>query len=282
MGEELETVIFKTFDIPPMPTVAMKIVNAADDRKMSAQDLAELINADPGLVTKTLRIANSSLFAPVGRIDSLSQAVVALGFRTVKNLAIAASARILSRTPGQIENELWRHSIGAAVAASCIAKRTKKVSSDEAFTAGLLHDVGKFILHTHNLERYKEVLKLRRERGMTSVGAEFEVFGFDHTAVGAAVLRRWNLPEGLAAAVRFHENISILRHARPEILAFSATASLGNRITYALKLGVDIPYADSGDTQEAAVSVLGMTPKELLAVMEETKSLYEEELQVFS
>ncbi|HHN46679.1 MAG TPA: HDOD domain-containing protein [Planctomycetes bacterium] len=281
MGDDLEAVIFRTFDIPPMPAVATKIMRAAEDHRVSAADLAELIKADPGLVAKTLRIANSALFSPTNPIESLQQAVVALGFKTVKNLAIAASARILNRTPGDIEQALWRHCIGTGVAASCIASKYRRISSDEAFTAGLLHDVGKFILHTHDAERYRKVLELRRERGMTSVGAEFEVFGFDHTAVGAAVLRRWKLPETLAGAVRFHQNISILRAAKQEILALAAIVNLANRITYTLKLGVDIPYLDAGDTQEAAVGILSLKPPDLLGVISDTKELYEEELKVF-
>jgi len=282
MGEELEAIIFKTFDIPPMPEVATKIVRAADNVKVSANELAEIINSDPGLVTKTLRIANSALFSPTKKIDSLQQAVVALGFKTVKNLAIAASARILSRTPGPIEAALWQHSIGAAVAGGCIAARDKRVSGDEAFTAGLLHDVGKFILHTHNQDKFKKALELRKKRGMTSVAAEFEAYGFDHTAVGAAVLRRWNLPEALVGAVRFHENISILRSAKDEVLRLAAATNLANRVTYTLKLGVDIPYEDTGDTQEAAVKILGLSPKDLLWIVEDTKRLYDDELKALS
>ena len=282
MGEDLEAIIFKTFDIPPMPAVATKIIRAADNVNVSANELAEVINSDPGLVTKTLRIANSALFSPTKKIESLQQAVVALGFKTVKNLAIAASARILSRTPGPVEAALWQHSVGAGVAGSCIAMRNKRMSADEAFTAGLLHDVGKFILNTHSPEKFKKALELRKKRGMTSVAAEFEAYGFDHTAVGAAVLRRWNLSESLAGAVRFHENISILRSAKDEVLRLAATTNLANRITYTLKLGVDLPYKDAGDTQEATVKILGLSPKDLLAVIEDTKKLYDDELKAFS
>ncbi|MBN1808548.1 MAG: HDOD domain-containing protein [Planctomycetes bacterium] len=282
MGEELEAVIFRVFDIPPMPAVALRIIDTADNKEASAADLAELINADPGLVTKTLRIANSSLFSTANEIESLHQAVVTLGFKTVKNLAIAASTRILSRTPGKVEEDLWRHCVGTAVAASCVALKSRRISADEAFTAGLLHDVGKFILHTHDPERYEQVLQLRRESGMSSVAAEFEMFGFDHTAIGAAVLRRWSLPEDLAGAVRFHENISILRAAKPQVLNLTAATNLGNRIAYTLKLGVDVPYADTGDTQQAAVSILALQPEDVLDVIDDTKSMYEEEIKIFS
>ena len=281
MGEDLEAVIFRVFDIPPMPPVAARVVRAAEDESKSASDLAEIISTDPGLVAKILRIANSSLFARAEKAESLQQAIVALGFKTVKNLAIAASARTLGRRPGPVEDDLWRHSVGVAVTASCIAMECRRLTADEAFTAGILHDVGKFILHQHDAERYEEVLRLRRERHMTSVAAEFEVFGFDHAAVGAAVLRRWGLPDTLAGAVRFHQNIMVLRQARQEILTLAACTNLANRIAYTLKFGVDLPYVDSGDTQEAAVKVLGMNPEGLLKVVQDARDLYEQELAAF-
>ena len=281
MGEDLEAVIFRTFDIPPMPPVAARIVRAAEDSSKSASDMAELISADPGMVAKILRVANSALFARSSKVDTLQQAVVALGFKTVKNLAIAASARTVGRHPGTVEDDLWRHSVGAAVTASCIAGESGSMSADEAFTAGILHDIGKFVLHQHDAERFEKVLELRRERQMTSVAAEFEIFGFDHTAVGAAVLRRWGLPDELAGAVRFHQNISVLKQARPEVLTLAACANLANRISYTLKFGVEFPYTDSGDTQEAAVNVLGMTPEGMLKVVQEAGNLYQQELAAF-
>lgn len=281
MGEELEAVIFKTFDIPPMPPVAAQVIQAADDSSKSAGDLAELISADPGMVAKILRVANSALFARASEIESLQQAVVALGFKTVRNLAIAASARTIGRRPGEIEDNLWRHSVGAAVVASCIAMNCRKMSVDEAFTIGILHDVGKFILHQHDPKRFGKVLELRRKRQMTSVAAEFEVFGFDHTAIGAAILRRWGLPDALAGAVRFHQNVSVLKQARAEILQPAACANLANRVAYTLKFGVDFPYVDSGDTQEAAVNILEMTPEGMLKVVQAARDLFEKELTAF-
>lgn len=282
MGDDIEALVFKTFDIPPMPEVATRVVKAAANEKMSASEMAEIISADPGLTAKTLRIANSALFAPTTEVESLQQAVVALGFKTVKNLAIAASSRILHQHPGPVQDALWKHSVSVAVSSSCIGERHPGISNDEAFTAGILHDVGKFILHNHDPESFEEAQELRWENGISSVDAEFEIFGFDHTAVGTAVLRRWGLPEILIAAVRFHQNVSVLKNAKPEIRRLAACVNLGNRISYTLKHGVDVPYVNAGDTQEAVVGVLELDPQGLLDVIDQTRNLYEQELAAFA
>lgn len=282
MGEDLEAIIFKTFDIPPMPPVAAQVVRAAGDPGTSAADLVEVMSADPGLVAKVLRIANSALFAYSHKVESLQQAVVVLGFKAVRNLAVAASARSLSRRPGAVEDALWRHSVGAAIAATTLAAASGRLVPDEAFTAGILHDIGKFILHQHDAGHYEAAVRLRKDRDMSSVAAEFEVFGFDHAAVGATVLRRWGLPDALVGAVRFHQNVSILQRAKAEVRMLAACVNLADRICYTLKLGTDLPYAETGDTQAAAGRILGLTPEKLLNVVQQTQELYEQELAAFS
>lgn len=197
-------------DLPALPDVAVRVMRAADDSKSSITDVAKAISADQALTARVLRLANSSFYGAIRTISTVSDAVVMLGLKTVRNLALAASCQdILSgETAGYRmgRGELWRHSICCAITAQNLSKRIKYPVAEEAFVAGLLHDVGKVLISLHMRSQFNAVLHTVVKKRIPFVDAERMIIGFDHSEIGARMLEKWNLPESLVQAVRYHHN----------------------------------------------------------------------------
>jgi len=277
--ESLEELVLNTLDIPPMPAVAVKVSRAIRDPDASSNDIARIIGEDPGITIKVLRVANSSLYA--NSAESLPQAVIALGFKAVLNLILADATKNIHRSSGTIEDYLWKHSIGSAVAANYVAKYAGLSTVDEAFTVGLLHDVGKIILNNYDTKKFSQTISMRNSKNISSCEAEFEIFGFDHTAVGGAVLKRWDLSDGLVGAVRFHHRLNFVQKAPLPVKKLAYVSNLANRITYVLQLNNDVKHSDRNNLNET-VRVLELTSDKIMAITHDTKENFEEEFHAFS
>ena len=204
----LDALVRQVRDLPALPAAVLRVMQIADDPKASAPDVARALTSDQALAARVLKLANSAFYGASRRISTVSEAVVILGLRTTRNLAMATSceemmAREVSGYAMQ-RGALWRHSLACGSAAQALAKRAHIRGVEEAFVAGLLHDIGKVILSTYQREKFALVLRRTLERGIPYSEAEQEIFGFDHAEAGARLLERWNLPSSLVSAVRFH------------------------------------------------------------------------------
>ena len=190
-----------------LPEIVMRLNQIIDDPGHSAADLGHLIELDPALSARLLRIVNSPLYALNRRVDSVSRAVAIVGEGDVRNLAIATSvASVFTNVKSKIldVDMFWRHSVYSAVVARLIAEQQHLGHRESYFLAGLLHDIGSLLIHNKLPEMAREAL-LRARHHQTSVHqAEHEVLGFDHAAVGAALLRHWRLPDNVITAVAHH------------------------------------------------------------------------------
>ena len=195
-------------DLPALPDVALQVMKAADDDRSNVSEIARIISRDQSLTTRVLRLANSSHYGAIRTISTVSDAVVLLGLRTVRNLAMAASCQELlaAELSGYYlgRGDLWRHSYCAALVAQSLSARVKYPVAEEAFVAGLLHDAGKVLLSVHLRAKFNQVVYAANKRRVPFIDAEREVLGFDHAQVGARMLEKWNLPVSLVHAVRYH------------------------------------------------------------------------------
>jgi putative nucleotidyltransferase with HDIG domain len=172
--------------------------------EVSLDDLTSLIEGDPALTVSVLRAANSAASAPITEVRVGRDAVVRLGLATVKEIATAA---ILSREfadlgqSGLRTSELWRHLIATAL----LAEEATPTPDQRAFafTAGLLHDIGRLALAASNQARYRQVVELA-EAGADVREAERSVFGVAHDSWGARICERWNLPKELGVVAGAH------------------------------------------------------------------------------
>lgn len=217
----IQTLLKQVRDLPALPDIAMTVMRTADDDKSSTADVARAISRDQALTSRVLRLANSSYYGAIRTVATVSDAVVLLGFRTVRNLAMAASCQEL--LAGELSGyhmgrgDLWRHSYCVALLAQSLSKRVRYPVDEEAFVAGLLHDVGKVLLSVHMNSQFTLILNTASKQRIPFIDAEREVLGFDHAEVGARMLAKWNLPVSLVHAVRHHH--APLASKQPTVLA---------------------------------------------------------------
>ncbi|MEE8583973.1 MAG: HDOD domain-containing protein [Acidobacteriota bacterium] len=198
-------------DLPPFPVVAQQVMQLVRSPHSSASDLERVISRDSALAARVLKISNSALYGVRGTITTLSRAAVILGMKTLQSLVIAASAEALYRTRSFKDKLLWDHSLAVALVSRWLARKKGYRGTEEAFVAGLLHDIGKAVLDLNLPDHYQEVVQLVYNEGATFLQAENRLLGFDHAEVGTIVVRKWNLAPALQEAVRLHHDPELAR-----------------------------------------------------------------------
>ncbi len=207
MNDRLKPYLAVVGDLPGIPAIASQVMSAAADPNTSADDLRQVIERDPALAARILKVANSSLYSFSKGIETLRHAIALLGFRTVENLVMAASLRDVFQNFGLSEKLLWEHStLAGSVAAKLSSYGPIDVDRESAFTAGLLHDLGKIALSNTAREKYNKIIMRTYNEGVSFRDAELDEFGFDHAELGALVGEKWKLPDRLVHAIRFHHH----------------------------------------------------------------------------
>lgn len=205
--------------LPSLPRVVSDMLRllAEDDYNMS--ELMGLVQQDPGLTARVLKLANSAFFGRPREIDSLQQAMVVLGGQEIQRLVTTISVmRSFEDTFGQrrvLDKELfWSHSLGTGDLAIRIGTYFGLPFKGVDFTAGLLHDMGKVILDQHFHAEYRDCLDLAERRGLPQFESEQKLLGLDHAEVGSILAEQWGLPANLRAVIRHHHEFDpALEHA---------------------------------------------------------------------
>lgn len=198
--------------LPTLPGIAMKIIQTANNPKSAADDLSHIIMSDQSLAAKVLRLVNSAYYGIRNKVASVKQAIVILGFNTIKSLALSTAIMDKFATTGEIEGfsrgEFWKHSLGVGITNRILAKRieTQKERHESYFMAGLLHDIGKVILDQYYHDEFVGVLRHMQLTGKSFHEAEMAVNGLTHAEIGGLLAGQWQLPEELIAAIRFHHS----------------------------------------------------------------------------
>ena len=204
----LDALVRQVRDLPALPAAVVRVMQLTDDPKAGMADVARALASDQSLAVRVLRLANSAFYGSSRRISTVSEAVITLGMRTTRNLVMATSCQEMLEqgVPGYAlpRGALWRHSLACASAAQALAQRARYRATEEAFVAGLLHDIGKVVLDTYLKDQFVHVFVRAVGGTLTFAEAEREVLGFDHAEAGARLLERWNLPASLVTAVRWH------------------------------------------------------------------------------
>lgn len=192
--------------VPPLPGVVLALLTSLEDEDINTTALAKKIGQDPALSARVLKVVNSPFYGVTGQVASLPEAVMVLGFSSVRSLALAASLTggfPMHAQGGADPRRLWRHSFCCALCAQALAAPAR-LDAEAAFTAGLLHDIGRIALLASFPERFAAVLAERKRQECDLETAELAALGFSHAAFGARLLDRWRLPATLVKAVEFH------------------------------------------------------------------------------
>ena len=198
-------------NLPAFPLIVQKVIQIAGDRKSSAGDFENVVNKDQTLTAKMLRMANSSFYNLQREVVLIRDAVVTLGYNTVKSIAFAAGTGEIFKKNlpqyGLAPGGLWQHALGAAIAARTIGKEFNMSDDtcEELFVCGLLHDIGKLILGKF-ISRDDQVY-LAPETGVNNIcQLEKKLTGFDHSELGEKIADTWKLPEIIKSAIKYHHN----------------------------------------------------------------------------
>lgn len=222
--------VHRTRQIYSLPAVTLEVLELTNHPRVDCPKLKQCIEHDPALVGKILRVVNSSLFGLGSNVTDLNQAIALLGIKPLKLLVLGFSLSevVFRGQTGEAMQNAWRHTLTRAVAARELCETAWHVSGDEAFTAALLAELGKFVLLDELKEPYATLLTSAVEDQDSLYRLEQASLGFDHAELSAELLSHWNLPESLSNAVRLTsrpDQIAMLE--RPEILLPAAVYLAG-------------------------------------------------------
>jgi putative nucleotidyltransferase with HDIG domain len=189
--------------LPAQPLTAMRIMRLGEHSDTSVGELARIVEADPVLSARVIRLANAPYYGFSGRISSASRAVVLLGFDTVRALAVGAAVSLVGDEVNLGPEGLWTHNVAAGAASAVVARRVGSPPQD-AFSAGLLKDVGVSLLHRRDPDSYVDVLRTHGRQVEDLNRAEQQAFGHTHAVAGAMALEAWGFPQQFVHAVASH------------------------------------------------------------------------------
>jgi len=250
-----------------LPQVVMKVLDMTSNTRATTQELEDVIGQDQALTSKVLTLANSSYYGLPRRVSSLREAVMFLGFRVVRNIAMTASCYNIfigkSDSQSLLKRRIWKHSVDTSLLTRLVCAYAPDVVPDEAFAAGLLHDIGKTVLEQYYPQAMLQVVQTAERLGIRHHEAEEQILGFNHADVGLALAIQWNLPIALGEALGYHHCISAAS-AAPRLVAVVAVAS---EVSNMLEDG-------AGDEQwemyvrEDALQTLGISTQQMEALLQ--------------
>ncbi len=198
-------------ELPMLSDVAVRINSMLQDMDTSADELAGVIEKDPAIVTKLLKMTNSSFFGFSAKVSNTAHAVMILGYNTVLNAVLSmAVIDAMGAGPGKRSGlnmkAFWRHAVSVAVVSRYLCRTLGGHRHENAFTAGIIHDIGKIVMAQFFTGRFMELTRCINEERISFRAAEKRLFSMGHDAMGAFLARRWNLPNDLSAAIAQHHH----------------------------------------------------------------------------
>ncbi|MEW6417018.1 MAG: HDOD domain-containing protein [Nitrospirota bacterium] len=241
--KRIEKIIKGIEDIPTLPYVVFRINNALGNDSVTTNAVSEIIEKDPSLTSRVLRLANSSYYGLSCRVDTIPRAITVLGFNTIRNLAFTTEVfKIFNKNislPLDIKG-LWYHSLGCAIASKSLIHKNDPILEEKVFICGILHDIGKIIIAQNIPDLLEEVLKeIKDNRDLTLCDAEKNIIGYTHSEVGSLVAEKWHFPKELSNIIRFHHSPSLVNpfiDISDYTLLHNAVYA-GNQIAKAIVLG---------------------------------------------
>jgi putative nucleotidyltransferase with HDIG domain len=234
----------------------------------------ELVKHDPALAAKILKVVNSAFYGLPSQVASLDRAIVMLGLSAIKNLALAASLTRLFK-PGPVSGkfharDLWSHCISVGVCARLLAE-TSGAHADEAFVAGLVHDLGLLIEHQVFADKLNQVVE-QATAGGSFCEHELAIIGADHQAFGAVVAARWKFPPALRHAIGYHHNPENLQ---PELQRFVTLIQVADTICCQNKIGFYFT-AHAQEVTERQLDLVKIKPTQVEQVLEDLPTKIQE------
>ena len=268
--EAVKTALSRIGEIATLPEITAQIISVVDDPRSTAKDLHQIIKNDPALATKILKVVNSAFYGLPGQVSDLDRAIVLLGLSSVKNIAISASiSRLFTSeqlSDGFSARDLWKHSVAVGVVTrQMCAMIGKRAFAEEAFLAGLIHDMGLLVQRQAYPDKLAEVIQdvIKTDRPLCEV--EQEVVGADHQALGAALAVKWKFPRVLQTVLGYHHNIATLDEQHRLLPTIVHLAD-----TFCCREGIGFPLTARNQTiDEAILESVGLNVHDFETLKEE-------------
>lgn len=208
--DRIRKIINDVQKLPTLPAIANKVTKLLKDPTCTAIRVSEVIDKDPSLTIRVLRLVNSAFYSIRSEVTNVRHAVALLGFKTISQMVITISVFDVfkGRYGREFDREgFWKHSIGCAVMSQKIAQMTDYAGVDDCFTAGLLHDMGKVVVDQYLHEEMEKVIQLTQEHDISFADAEKEIMGINHADIGGQVMENWKIPTPIVVAVKHHHHV---------------------------------------------------------------------------
>lgn len=256
--------------LPSLPTVVMELLASIDQDDVDIDTLAGKIAQDQALTAKALRLANSSFYGRAQAVNTMTEAIAILGFRTVRSVVTTAGLMQSMGHGGGNGPDLqpfWQHAIAVAVCARELAPHVR-VNPDHAYTAGLLHDIGRLVLVTQLGDQYANAVAYGVAHDCSTLQAERTVLGLDHAEIGQALTVYWKFPLHLQSAVGMHHAAEV-----PEDESLTLVVMAADAIAHALDLS--LAPGDAVPAMPAQLwSRLGVDDKTLLHIFSQVEKQF--------
>ncbi|MDC9724486.1 MAG: HDOD domain-containing protein [Gammaproteobacteria bacterium] len=207
MALTAEALVNKSLELVSPPTTYTQLNDLMNDPNSSADDISSVINTDPALATRLLKVVNSPFYGFPSQINTISRAITIIGTRELIHLVLATSViNSFNGIPSSLINinEFWRHSLACAIAAKQLAMKCGQRAAERFFLAGLLHNIGSLVIYQSMPELAREAINGAKFGNEVIYLSEQRIIGFDHTEVGHALVKAWRLPSSLEEVVRHH------------------------------------------------------------------------------
>lgn len=280
MGSKTEILIKGIVDLPTLPQVITTLMAMLDDPGSSVRDINNIMGKDQILVAKMLKLVNSAFYAIPTRVNSVSQAIAILGFKTVKSIVLSAS--IIGMFDGDDEDfnyhEFWANSLGIATISRFIILRLSDaplsgcsvLHPDTAFVTGLLSGIGKVVLEQYCHDDFAQIIEKAKTEKLPFREAETSVIETSYTSIGFWLAKRWNMSEEVQISIKFQDDIP---DCPPEHKSMTAVLALAKYLCRLKKCGQSGDFDDPPRPPKAAALALGLS-RDTLSIL--TSGLSEE------
>jgi HD-like signal output (HDOD) protein len=281
MLNDYQTIVQHLGDLPPMPAVAIKVLELLKNPYCSAKMLAKAISHDAAVSGRILRIANSPIYGRQKRVTTLEGAIVVLGENTLKTLVLETSLRGINKSFGRLERMLWEDSIGCAIGSRIISRHLNIGDPEEIFIAGLFRHIGKVVMSNYDKDTYERVLEAARDASEGLIDVERAFFAFSHEVVGATVLDNWNLSAAIIQCALHHHDLALAADIPLDIRQQVAIINLSGHLCRRIGIGREAPDPERNPATTPGAKLLNVSPEQLVAFEQEIEALFTRERDFF-
>jgi putative nucleotidyltransferase with HDIG domain len=278
--EKIAVALRNVKNLPTLPDVAVRLLEMGENPTSSMRDLAQWIEKDTALATRVLKLVNSSFFGVQREVTSVRHALMILGIAHLRNLVLSGAVSNLFDREGSIgsfsRRDFWKHCVATAGAARVLAAECRVIDPETAFTAGLIHDVGKLVTDRYLHDDFIKIAAQLEDENVFMTDAEIAILGVHHAEIGHHLALHWNLPEVLRIAVGYHHEPD----AAPSQPGIAALINVADAMVRQLHIGSG-GGADHPLTARA-LALCGLNGERFEAIKGDLEEELEEQVDVFA